>query len=77
MTAHLDDGRVTRDDFVCPLCGYVAHADINAARNILALGREIWTADGFNSGGPPESACGGLRTRRAGKQEQRSEQKAA
>ena len=76
-TAHLDNGRITRDDFICPLCGYAVHADVNAARNILALGREIWTADGYTAGGPPGAACGGLRGRRAGKQEQRSELKAA
>jgi transposase len=35
---------VTRDRFVCPLCGHEVHADINAARNILALGRAHWAA---------------------------------
>ena len=43
-TKHLAHGRVTRDKFVCPLCGYAEHADINAARNILALGRRQWSA---------------------------------
>ncbi|MYA87361.1 MAG: transposase [Boseongicola sp. SB0662_bin_57] len=29
--------RRTRDDFICAACGHAAHADLNAARNILAL----------------------------------------
>jgi putative transposase len=33
-TAHLEHGRVTRDLFVCPLCGFTADADVNAACNI-------------------------------------------
>ncbi|QRM35656.1 RNA-guided endonuclease TnpB family protein [Microvirga sp. VF16] len=64
-TEHLPHGRVTRDRFVCPLCGYEAHADINAARNILALGRHRWSASWTTAGGAPVAACGGLRTRRA------------
>ena len=43
-TQHLPHGRIDRDHFICPLCGYAAHADINAARNILALGRQQWAA---------------------------------
>ena len=63
-TKHLAHGRITRDDFVCPLCGFAEHADINAARNILALGRRQWSAI-RQPGGPPGPACGGLRSRRA------------
>jgi putative transposase len=64
-TAQLNHGRITRDDFLCPLCGFSAHADINAARNILALGRQQWMANDQNSVGPPETACRGLRPKRA------------
>lgn len=65
MTEHVSHGRVTRDRFVCPLCEYEAHADINAARNIFALGRHRWAALKTTAGGAPVAACGGLRTRRA------------
>ena len=40
-TKHLPHGRISRDEFVCPLCGFKCHADVNAARNIRALGRKI------------------------------------
>ena len=30
-------GRVSRSAFVCPLCGFACHADINAARNVQRL----------------------------------------
>lgn len=64
-TEHLPHGRVTRDRFICPLCRYEAHADVNAARNILALGRHRWAASSETAGGAPVAACGGLRTKRA------------
>jgi putative transposase len=64
-TERLPHGRVTRDRFVCPLCGSEAHADINAARNILALGRHRWAASKMTAGGAPVAACGGLRPKRA------------
>jgi putative transposase len=50
-TEHLPHGRITRDRFICRLCGYEAHADINAARNILALGRHRWAASSTTAGG--------------------------
>ncbi|WP_404295339.1 RNA-guided endonuclease InsQ/TnpB family protein (plasmid) [Microvirga sp. RSM25] len=64
-TEHLPHGRITRDRFICPLCGYESHADINAARNILALGRHRWAASKTTAGGAPVAACGGLRSKRA------------
>jgi putative transposase len=64
-TKDLEHGRVTRDRFVCPLCGHEEHADINAARNILALGRHHWSAFTKTAGGAPVAACGGLRSKRA------------
>ena len=41
-TKHLEHGRVSRGRFVCPLCGFEADADVNAARNHLARGRRLW-----------------------------------
>jgi putative transposase len=41
-TKTIPHGRITRDTFVCPLCRYTADADVNAARNILALARPEW-----------------------------------
>ncbi len=64
-TNHLPHGRVARDRFVCPLCGHEVHADINAARNILALGRARWAALRTTAGGAPVAACGGLSSKRA------------
>jgi len=64
-TEHLEHGRVTRDRFECPLCGYTAHADVNAARNILALGRPHWAASLDYTDGRSVPACGGLRPKRA------------
>ncbi len=44
------DSRVTQAQFCCVACGHVAHADVNAARNILRLGRsqQPQTAQGRN-----------------------------
>lgn len=49
--------RVTQARFVCIACGYSAHADVNAAQNILArgLGRAVATT---------VPVCGGLASRR-------------
>jgi putative transposase len=64
-TKHLEHGRVSRDRFECPLCGYAAHADVNAARNVLALGRQHWAASPDCTDGRSVPACGGLRNSRA------------
>jgi putative transposase len=63
-TRHLEHGRLGRDRFECPLCGYSAHADVNAARNILALGRQHWAAEDCTDG-RSVPACRGLRPKRA------------
>jgi putative transposase len=70
-TAHLADGRISRDDFVCPLCGFVCHADVNAAQNICARGIAVWsqTAPTPTTGGSPVAACGALGVGLATKQE--------
>ena len=42
-------GRIVRDVFYCGSCGHYEHADVNAARNIRALGyaaEEAWAAAG-------------------------------
>jgi putative transposase len=37
---HTDAGnRVTQAEFICQACGHCAHADVNAAINILRAGR--------------------------------------
>lgn len=43
---HVDANSRHGEDFACTCCGYEAHADINAARNILRLGlsRHVATA---------------------------------
>lgn len=43
---HVDEAnRVTRAAFRCLSCGYEAHADVNAARNILRAGLALLAAD--------------------------------
>lgn len=44
------ENRVKQDTFRCTNCGHAAHADINAAINILNKGLVV-------RGGPPRSAC--------------------
>ncbi len=36
--------RRRQDRFVCVACGHAAHADVNAAQNILAAGHAVWSA---------------------------------
>jgi transposase, IS605 OrfB family, central region len=38
------ENRVTQAEFVCVACGYLAHADVNAAQNILRAGLALQTA---------------------------------
>lgn len=63
-TTHLANGRVSRDLFVCPLCGFRCDADVNAARTIRWRGVYALQRDGKivagSSGGQPEAACGAL-----------------
>jgi putative transposase len=71
-TAHLPHGRVSRDLFVCPFCGFQCDADVNAARNILAKGRLAVNDnidDNVSAGGSPVPACGALGNGRAVRQE--------
>ena len=62
----LAHGRVTRDRFECPLCGFTADADVNAARNIRARGRCHWAASLNSAAGYPVAARGGLCAQQAG-----------
>lgn len=55
--------RVARAEFVCGVCGHYAHADTNAARNILRRGLSL------PGEGPSLAACGALDASRALKQE--------
>uniref|UniRef100_UPI000A023855 zinc ribbon domain-containing protein n=1 Tax=Actinomadura hibisca TaxID=68565 RepID=UPI000A023855 len=43
--------RVAQARFVCRSCGLACHADLNASRNIAALGEIAWNA-GRSSGVP-------------------------
>jgi putative transposase len=65
-TSDLAHGRVTRDRFECPLCGFTADADVNAARNIRARGRLRWVASLNSAEGYPGAARGGLCAKQAG-----------
>lgn len=37
------DNRLTQSEFVCTSCGSISNADLNAAKNILALGKSLST----------------------------------
>jgi len=47
------DNRQTQSKFECVKCMYVANADFNAARNILAAGHAVLSAEGGCSKGRP------------------------
>jgi putative transposase len=66
LTVDLAHGRVTRDRFECPLCGFTVDADVNAARNIRARGRLQWAAFLNSAAGYPVAARGGLCVKQAG-----------
>jgi putative transposase len=48
------DNRKTQAVFACVACGHTEHADVNAAKNILAAGHAVWTQRK-----PESAACGG------------------
>jgi len=47
------ENRQTQAKFECVKCRYVANADFNAARNILAAGHAVLSAEGGCSKGRP------------------------
>ena len=47
------ENRQTQSKFECVKCGYIANADVNAARNILAAGHAVLSAEGGCSKGRP------------------------
>ncbi|MBP8032903.1 MAG: transposase, partial [Psychrobacter sp.] len=47
------ENRQTQSKFECVKCMYVANADFNAARNILAAGHAVLSAEGGRSKGRP------------------------
>ncbi|OUM01199.1 RNA-guided endonuclease InsQ/TnpB family protein [Variovorax sp. JS1663] len=53
------DNRKTQSVFACVACGHTEHADINAARNILAAGHAVWAST------LKPDACGGVVRRAA------------
>ncbi|MDM1345128.1 MULTISPECIES: RNA-guided endonuclease TnpB family protein [Acinetobacter] len=47
------ENRLTQAKFECVSCGYVANADINASRNILAVGHTVLSVEGRCGKGRP------------------------
>ena len=47
------ENRQTQSEFECVKCMYVANADVNAARNILAAGHAVLSVEGGRSKGRP------------------------
>jgi len=45
--------RKTQAFFVCVACGHEEHADVHAAKNILAAGHAVWTKERVNSAASP------------------------
>ena len=54
------ENRRTQAKFECVECGYIANADVNAARNILAAGHAVLSVEGRCSKGRPlkQKTCG-------------------
>jgi len=48
------ENRQTQAKFECVECGYVANADLNASRNILAVGHTVLSVEGGRSKGRPK-----------------------
>jgi putative transposase len=71
---HVDaSSRLSQSEFRCVECGYEAHADVNAARNILKRGLAVVaneTKTKPTGGGLPLAVCGDLANRRSAKQKQ-------
>jgi len=55
------ENRQTQAKFECVECGYIANADVNAARNILAAGHAVLSVEGGCSKGRPlkQKTCDG------------------
>lgn len=49
------DNRKTQSVFACVACGHTEHADVHAAKNILAAGHAVWA----RGASPGPAACGG------------------
>lgn len=50
------ENRKMQSVFACVACGHTEHADVNAAKNILAAGHAVWTS----GESPGSDACGGV-----------------
>ena len=55
------ENRHTKAKFECVECGYIANADVNAARNILAAGHAVLSVEGGCSKSRPmkQKTCDG------------------
>ena len=60
------ENRKTQSDFACVACGHTEHADINAAKNILAAGHAVWASS------TKPAACGGVVRRGASERTKRA-----
>jgi putative transposase len=67
------DSRVTRGSFVCRACGHEEHADINAAKNILARGLAAGAGNPKTGEGLSLAACRDLCASMSMKQEAKGE----
>lgn len=55
--------RKTQSVFACVSCGHTEHADVHAAKNILAAGHAVWAGERASASLP--AACGGVVRRAA------------
>lgn len=54
--------RLTQAKFECAACGYVANADVNASRNILAVGHTVLSVEGrYGKGRPTKQKASEIR----------------
>lgn len=47
------ENRLLQSKFLCQICGYIANADINGTRNILAAGHAVLACGGTAQSGRP------------------------
>ena len=52
------ENRKSQSEFVCLQCGYVQHADVNAAMNILTVGQTGMACGSNRSGGRKQEPAG-------------------
>ncbi len=58
------ENRTTQSVFACVACGHTEHADVHAAKNILAAGHAVWETERTQCATSTD-ACGGVVRRAA------------